>query len=359
MIARYLLVLTAAGMQIVLAWCIYRTPFPAHPAQFLVAFTFVCFAFLGMGLLIAMLADSVPAVQALGQAIFLPMILIGGVGVPLRALPPGPCVSRLFCPGVTRSRRCRLASRKRAAASPGRASRSARCLLSAPRAASPGRRFSGGTRARNRGRVPEFWALCALAAWASVGLAAAHTGRWTLPVDAATGAATAPGEKWRAITDSDLRAIRYDNLPPDDGIVAPLAANLDSLDGAGSERLSTFELKLANWPPLDAPDLVQRVRNALSVCAIPDSLEDPLEADIPFVVFAKLEAEVPRDDLEKALGWIVLHPMEGTILHEISPLGIEGAPSTERIRERSGLYARKLLRRLLGAGLTPSSVRKE
>ena len=40
-----------------------------------------------MGLVIAMLADTVPAVQALGQAVFLPMIMIGGVGLPLRSLP--------------------------------------------------------------------------------------------------------------------------------------------------------------------------------------------------------------------------------------------------------------------------------
>src|SRR5205814_5536299 len=57
------------------------------PVQLLIAFIFVAFAFLGLGLLIAALADNVPAVQALGQAVFLPMIMIGGVGVPLRVLP--------------------------------------------------------------------------------------------------------------------------------------------------------------------------------------------------------------------------------------------------------------------------------
>ena len=51
------------------------------------AFTFVAFAFMGLGLVIAMLADNVPAVQALGQCIFLPMLIIGGVAVPLASLP--------------------------------------------------------------------------------------------------------------------------------------------------------------------------------------------------------------------------------------------------------------------------------
>ena len=34
-----------------------------------------------------MMADNVPAVQALGQCIFLPMLIIGGVAVPLASLP--------------------------------------------------------------------------------------------------------------------------------------------------------------------------------------------------------------------------------------------------------------------------------
>ena len=47
----------------------------------------VAFAFIGLGLVIAMMADNVPAVQALGQCIFLPMLIIGGVAVPLASLP--------------------------------------------------------------------------------------------------------------------------------------------------------------------------------------------------------------------------------------------------------------------------------
>ena len=109
------------------------------------------------------------------------------------------------------------------------------------------------------------------------------------------------------------------------------------------------------------PDLVQRVRNYLCVCAIPDSLEDPLEAEIPYVVFEKLKKEVPAAQLKKALCWIILHPGEGTVLLDISSLKVEGEASPQRVRERSAIYAKKLLRRLLGKapGLTPSAVRKE
>src|SRR3954452_20854036 len=87
MVGRFVIVLSAALLQIGLARAIYGTYLPSHPLGLMVAFTFVCFSFLGLGLVIAMLADSVPAVQALGQSIFLPMIMIGGVGVPLRVLP--------------------------------------------------------------------------------------------------------------------------------------------------------------------------------------------------------------------------------------------------------------------------------
>ena len=68
MVGRFVIVLSAAVLQIGLARAIYGTYLPSHPLGLLVAFTFVCFSFLGLGLVIAMLADSVPAVQALGQS---------------------------------------------------------------------------------------------------------------------------------------------------------------------------------------------------------------------------------------------------------------------------------------------------
>src|ERR1700709_2574356 len=85
--ARLLIIGSAVVLQIFLARLVFHTPLPPHPGQLTVAFLPVTFAFMGLGLLVAALADDVPAVQALGQCLFLPMILIGGVGVPLAALP--------------------------------------------------------------------------------------------------------------------------------------------------------------------------------------------------------------------------------------------------------------------------------
>ena len=84
--ARYLLLVVAGLLQLVLAMGL-GMPLPRHPFELFLAFTFVAFAFIGLGLVIAMMADNVPAVQALGQCIFLPMLIIGGVAVPLASLP--------------------------------------------------------------------------------------------------------------------------------------------------------------------------------------------------------------------------------------------------------------------------------
>jgi hypothetical protein len=96
--ARYVLLVLAGLLQIVLAMGL-GMPLPRHPVELLVAFTFVAFAFLGVGLVIAMLADNVPAVQALGQCIFLPMLIVGGVAVPLSSLPPWADRLSTFLPG--------------------------------------------------------------------------------------------------------------------------------------------------------------------------------------------------------------------------------------------------------------------
>ena len=74
-------------------------PFPAHPLDLFVAFTFVSFAFIGLGLVMATMADNVPAVQALGQCIFLPMLIIGGIAVPLASLPDWAQHVSAFFPG--------------------------------------------------------------------------------------------------------------------------------------------------------------------------------------------------------------------------------------------------------------------
>ena len=97
-LARYVAVLTAGLLQVAIAMG-FGMPLPRHPLELIAAFTFVTFAFIGLGLVIAMLADNVPAVQALGQCIFLPMLIIGGVAVPLASLPDWALHVSAFFPG--------------------------------------------------------------------------------------------------------------------------------------------------------------------------------------------------------------------------------------------------------------------
>jgi ABC-2 type transport system permease protein len=96
--ARYILLVLAGLLQVALAMMI-GMPLPNHPLDLWIAFTFVAFALMGLGLVIATLADNVPAVQALGQCIFLPMLIIGGVAVQLTSLPEWVQHLSAFFPG--------------------------------------------------------------------------------------------------------------------------------------------------------------------------------------------------------------------------------------------------------------------
>lgn len=345
MVARFFIVLSAAVMQIALAWCIYRTPMPAHPAQLLVAFTLVCFAFLGMGLIIAMLADSVPAVQALGQAIFLPMIMIGGVGVPLSVLPQWAQNVAGFLPGryaVEAMQAC-IQPGRRGLAESGFALL-ALIVIGAAACLAGAKMFRWDT-GRKMSASAKTWVFIALAAWAAVGVAAWRSGRLTPRpgVDL-----LAPAAQWQLITPGDIKSISFDGLTPDDEPIVPFAANLDGLDSDARKRLDAISAKLSAWPPGNDPDLGQRIRNLLSVCSVADVGQDRLESYLPFVILAGLKQNaIPPDDLKQAFAWVILHPNEGSVLTQVSELDIDGKFDESTIRDRSAQYAKKFLLRLL------------
>ena len=398
MVARYLIVLSAALLQIALARLIYGTWLPAHPWQMLLVFTFVCFAFLGLGLVIAMLADNVPAVQALGQAIFLPMIMIGGVGVPLWQLPAWAQKVAGFFPGryaVDALQACHNGH----GISAGRFDLLSLTIIGCAALLAGAKlfRWDAGQRLAPAARG---WVALAVVAWAAVGFAADRTGRLklvqapapepsnapavafnapaatqppvALPVSVKTPAAilpattqsapdTAPAQvagapttgpaSWDQLTDKDIQSITYDDLPDDAGTVTPFAHDLNALDDDGKKRMDNFNDGLGDWPPGQALDVVQRMRNLLSVCAVADIAEDPNESQIPYVVYDYARANIQKDKLIKALAWIALHDGEGTVLtniKDIKDLGIEAEVPEDQLRERSAAYAKKFLFRLLG-----------
>ncbi len=333
MLARVLIVASAVLVQIALARAIFGTPLPAHPAAAAVAFLFVTGAFLGMGLLVAALADSVPAVQALGQCIFLPMILIGGVGVPLAALPAWAQKVAGFMPGryaVEVLQPCFNAP----PGLHGVTFRLTALTVIGLAAGLSGTKLFRWEAGRRIGSV-RWWVAAALLAWAGVGAIAWATGRLrpVLPEPAA----------WANITEAQIAEVGFDNLPDDDGIVAALAPpNLQSA------RSGEFARKLAVWPQGQLDDPGQSIRNLVSVAAVADLCADPREREIGRLVFRQIGRRFEPAVERQALAWIILSPEDGAALTKAPELGLFRHPPERLVRQRSAIYAEKYLGRLLG-----------
>ena len=80
---------------------------------------------------------------------------------------------------------------------------------------------------------------------------------------------------------------------------------------------------------------MQRVRNLLAVCAVPDAIQLPIERYTPKIVLQQLIDTYPKEKLVKILTWIAQHPEEGTVIDDISDLGVEGtAGDTSVVTEK-------------------------
>lgn len=402
LIARYVLILVAGLLQLGLAASL-GMPAPLHPLDLFAAFTVATFAFIGLGLVIASLANSVPAVQALGQCIFLPMLIIGGVAVPLTALPEWAQHVSAFFPGRYAVEALQAGVNGGGLASAGFA------LLALTIIGVAG--CIAGTRLFRWDALQTFgalrgkaWVIFALAGWLGVGALAEWQDRIPprtfpeaseVPTPAApasdptslepapeTGpplaslppppmegppeppppaptstpaAETPPPEaasetprSWREVNEGHLTAIRHFNVPPDHGVVAPFADPRETPDDYVADELDYVRDLLPHWAPGLVEDPVQRVRNLLYVAAVPDAVQLPIERHVPLVVFDQLKTSLPRDDLSKILGWIVLHPMDGNTsgIGRVHELGLEDAVQTDVVRERAYYYAIKMLKRL-------------
>ncbi len=336
LLARLVIVGSAVLLQILLARLIYHTPLPLHPAQTGLALLFVAFSFLGLGLLVAALADDVPAVQALGQCLFLPMIMIGGVGVPLAALPvwaqrvagfmPGRYAVEVLDAGVSGTDGLRHAGFSLAA-----------LVVIGVAAGLAGTKLFRWEAGRRIGTSATVWIAAALFSWVAVGLTATLTGRLepVLPAGAA----------WQAVTDEQMAQITYDDLPGDNELVTRLAPPFRAGD---AQRFEEFIAKLRAWPPGQVDDPGQSVRNLLSVAAVADITADLHEAEIGRIVFNELQARHRGAELRKLLVWVILSPDAGTVVNQIPELGFRRKPAEPLVRERCVLYAKKYLGRLLG-----------
>lgn len=394
-IARYFIVLSAGLLQLAVAFALGMTR-PAHPFDLWLAFTFVSFAFIGLGLVIATLADNVPAVQALGQCIFLPMLIIGGVAVPLASLPLWAQHVSAFFPGryaVDALQSCVNG----AGFSAIRLSLLALTLIGFAGCLAGAKLFRWDAQQRFAARTGKAWLVPVFAAWLAVGWLAEQRGRVVVrpvaePV-AVTPAATAPGSvspppasataiahpvpappvvapavvapvvtappappptapkpepPWTKMTAKDVASLDY-SVPPDEGIVAPIAAADEEPYDFLIEQVAGVRSKLPTWEPAMDPDDIQAVRNLLAVAGVPDAIQLPAERFLPRVAFERLQEVYPQEKLVKILTWIALHPDEGVVLDSIADLGVEGqAGDVSQVRERIYLYAIKFIARLTG-----------
>jgi ABC-type transport system involved in cytochrome c biogenesis permease component len=446
--ARYVLLVAAAIVQLGLAMAL-GMPWPAHALELVVAFTLVSFAFIGLGLVIAMMADTVPAVQALGQCIFLPMLIIGGVAVPLATLPEWAQRLSSFFPGryaVEAIHACVMGSGLLST----RFAAAALVLIGGAGLLASVMMFRWDAQQRFASMRGKSWVAVALAAWIAVGLSAESTGRRRRvtpqpaaavaapppttapaagdpaatapapvmplpappvrepsrtepppqkpstptpvpslppaavapPANTATAPPTSPprtlsqpgpqpgsppaaplpvpppaGEakhaSWRDVTMADVdRDLIFTRLPPDEGVVTPIARLDEEPDPPIQAQLDKLQSALPSWAPGQVKDPVQRVRNLLYVAAVPDVFQmTDLEKFIPLVVYDHIQAEIPRDDLIKVLYWIALHPYEGddSAVDQLRPLGLNNGPADmETTRDRLSVYAVKLLGRIAG-----------
>jgi ABC-type transport system involved in cytochrome c biogenesis permease component len=446
--ARYVTVVLAGVLQLLLAVAI-GMPLPRHPFDLWLAFTLVAFAFLGLGLVIAMMADNVPAVQALGQCIFLPMLIIGGVAVPLASLPDWAQHLSAFFPG-------RYAVEALQATVTGAGLGSARfnvlalLLIGAAGTVAGAKLFRWDAQQRFAARTGKAWAVVALAAWVAVGVLAETRGRATVttPSDARTptlvrtqpppapagepgssDAAAPPAVKpapdpvppsltrtspaeprdtaepgpqrartetppptrkppsaapqplappdpapeteekrrtepppvrtfagpqsWQEVTRADVdRNLIFTHLPPDSGIVTPIAAPDEQPDPDLAAEIELVRGTLPYWGPGQVDDPVQRVRNYLYIPAVADVFQMPHERFLPRVVFDRLQEIQPREQLIQILYWIALHPNEGddSAVDQLRDAGldVQGPSDIVQARERVALYGVKLLGRLMG-----------
>ncbi len=390
-LARAVLLAGALILQHVAARALGMPALP-HPVSTTLALIVASLCFLCIGALIGSLVGNVPAVQALGQCIFLPMLIIGGVAVPLASLPDWALPLSNLLPG----RHAVVAIQTAVTGTGTRAAGFELVMLAGHGALAlvaavilfrwePGGRVQIGRRG--------WWLALVAAAWlALAGLAHSRARPVPAPPDRAEAGMVAdyvrgveavarvskivpevkahpqplpqaggepvvpepqpvpePVAPTPDLPAPDLDAIAFERLPPDSGLVAPIAA--EPPDEALASALARIERQVAKWPPASEWDAVQQVRNLLLIAAVPDLLQmDPLERHLPLLVEAQLQARFGAR-LPALLAAVALDPQAGSVAAraDLPALGLPAHTGAEGpVRGRMMLYAFKLLGRVTG-----------
>ena len=296
--ARYLLLLAAGLLQLLLAMAI-GMPMPRHPFELFVAFTFVSFAFIGLGLLIAMMADNVPAVQALGQCIFLPMLIIGGVAVPLATLPAWAQRLSSFFPGryaVETIQACVTGDGLGLA----RFSAIALVSIGLSGCVAGAMMFRWDAQQRFRSIRGKGWVAAALAVWIAIGLSAESSGRRTRtpgPSLASNAAAPTP-----APTPAPMPAPAPAVTPPSATVVPPVP------DSPKTTTAPDTVKPVPSLPPAPSTAGDAEPRTAAPPPSTPPPTAPPPEPGKPVSWQAVTMADIDRD-----LIFTRLPPDEGVV----------------------------------------------
>jgi len=384
---RFFISVTAGLLQLLLAMAIGMS-LPKHPLDLCVVFTFVSFAFLGLGLVLASMADNVPSVQALGQCIFLPMLIVGGVAVPLDSLPKWAQRVADFFPG-----RYAVESLQACFTGTGMSSSGfdflALTLIGISGFFAGAKMFRWDAQQRFAGRGKS-WLVAVVAAWGLIGILAEagieshkappQSSRAALPAAITSAHPVASGtpaptvavpksiapsggtkpEKsrhqstiWQDVTVDEINQnTDFGLLPSDDDVVAPIARKDVAPPPEIADQLGALKAALPEWAPGKVADPVQRVRNLLLVAAVPDvSRAEILEGYVPRIVFDQLQQDFPKEELVRLLFWVAVHPSSGdaSAAGQMDQLGLENfVGNTDTLRERVSVYGLKLVGRLIG-----------
>ena len=153
------------------------------------------------------------------------------------------------------------------------------------------------------------------------------------------------------------RDLIFTRLPPDSGVVTPIAPLDEEPDETTRTRSST---RCASPCPRGSPERspipCSACATILYVAAVPDVFQmQDLERFMPMVVYERIQEDIPKEDLIKILYWIAPHPFDGDdkAVDELRPLGLFNGPADmEQTRGRLSVYAVKLLGRITGK-ITP------
>jgi ABC-2 type transport system permease protein len=409
LLSRAAFIAGAVLLQLGLAMAIGRWV-PTHPLQLLVACSLVTGALVGLGLVLASIAETVLAAQALGQCVFLPMLVIGGVAVQIENLPAWVLPVTAFLPGryaVVIIQACVSGDGLRPFGFPIVAllvTGAAGCL-----AGSSLFRWDSGARRLSIGQRLSI--ATALASWVIVGglavgrhelgprreeasLQTSNVELRTSKLGSAPGTFAAPAvselkpappspdsagsssaatppspktasvepppppsqpsksaEPWRALTTFDFAALPIGQMPADDGDISPIASDDQVPLGNSVTLLKRVVDALPAWKPGHTGDRVQRVRNYLLLLGVADYAQSPIERFLPAAVLTQMLEEFPPEELAQLVCWVALHSDEGNLDALADPLLIElGAKTLNRdeLRTRTYYYGVKLTRRIVG-----------